>query len=169
MSYTIYYISSHQNLSIRLTGILSFSQLPSFMYCFCQYLLRKTKICFIFSGRHINIITMDHYLAKFLGLHPPFLGIFGKVNPPFKNGWGFKLWPPFPHHGKPWMIHLSFLTCTTTQLIQLQCSNPFCPYKLDCPFEHCEPYCLCLNHRTITPLKSCYLPSFLNRSRAKKS
>ena len=41
--YWMYWMSSHQNLSIRLISILSFSQLPPFTYRFRQYLLRKTK------------------------------------------------------------------------------------------------------------------------------
>ena len=60
-----------QNLSIRLVSILSFSQLPSFTYRFCQYLLRETKICFIVSARCTNMVMMDCFLklAKFPGLH----------------------------------------------------------------------------------------------------
>ena len=39
------------------------------MYCFCQYLLRESKICFIVSARCTNMVTMDCFpkLAKFRG------------------------------------------------------------------------------------------------------
>ena len=68
---TIYWMSSHQNLSVRLISILLFSKLLSFAYCLCQYLLQETKICFIVSARCTNTGTMDHFLklAKFPGLH----------------------------------------------------------------------------------------------------
>ena len=64
---TLYWMSSHQNLSIRLISILSFSKLLSFTYCFCQYLLREMKIRFIVSARCTNTVTMDRFpkLAKF--------------------------------------------------------------------------------------------------------
>ena len=52
-------MSSHENLSIRLVSILSFSQLPSFRYRFGQYLLREREIRFIVSARCTNTLTMD--------------------------------------------------------------------------------------------------------------
>ena len=68
---TIYEMSSHQNLSIRLISILLFSQLPSFTYRSRQYLLRETKIRFIVSARCTNTVTIDRFpeLAKFPGLY----------------------------------------------------------------------------------------------------
>ena len=64
MSFTIYWMSFHQNLSIRLTVLVSY-RFPSYrrlLYRFRQYLLRETKIRFIVSARCKNTS---------LGLHPP--------------------------------------------------------------------------------------------------
>ena len=68
-------MSSHQNLSVRLISILSFSWLPSFTYLFCQYQLWEMKICFIVSARCTNMVTMDDFpkLARFPGLSRYFL------------------------------------------------------------------------------------------------
>ena len=62
-------MSSHQNLSVRLISNLIVFLLP-FMYHFCQYLLRKTKICFSISTRCTNMVTINHFpkLAKLPGL-----------------------------------------------------------------------------------------------------
>ena len=67
---TIYWMSSHQNVSIGLISVLQFSQLPLFTYRFRQYLLRETKIRFIVSARCANTVTMDRFtkFAKFPGL-----------------------------------------------------------------------------------------------------
>ena len=67
---TMYLMSSHQNLSVRLSSILSFSKLLLSTYRVCQNRLGKTKIHFIISARCTNRITMDRFpkLAKFPGL-----------------------------------------------------------------------------------------------------
>ena len=59
---TIYWMSSHQNLSIRLISILLFSQLPLFTYLFRQYLLGGNENSF---HRFCKVYKQ---LAKFPGL-----------------------------------------------------------------------------------------------------
>ena len=51
---TIYWVSSHQNLSIRFISILSFSYLPSFTYHFHQY----------YSEGYLNYFNDKIYKAK---------------------------------------------------------------------------------------------------------